>query len=198
MASEPPGPLDVGQAQVVAHRHGDKRGVTFAEHQRILEREKNSERKAFYEVCWHIGGAQTDMATLKAEDIDWQKRTISYNRKKTKSLSTLVIGGELERVLRSLPASGYLFPYLASVREADRATEFRQRCKGLNIEGVTLHSYRYAWAERAMVAGYPERYAQKALGHGSKAVARAYARNADVLLPSLESYERRAEQVTNN
>jgi len=49
-----------------------------------------------------------------------------------------------------------------------------------------------------MAAGYPERYAQKALGHGSKAVARAYARNADVLLPSLESYERKREQVQKN
>ncbi len=26
-------------------------------------------------------------------------------------------------------------------------------------------SYRYAWAERAKAAGYPERYAQIALGH---------------------------------
>lgn len=177
---------------------GDKRAITLAEHQQIVEREKNSERKAYYEVCWHIGGAQTDMANLKAEDIDWQKGVIFYNRKKTGKPSILVIGGELEKVLRSLPAAGRLFPYLASVREIDRATEFRQRCKGLNIDGVTLHSYRYAWAERAAAAGYPERYAQKALGHGSKAVARAYARNADVLLPSLENFERTNAQVQNN
>jgi methionyl-tRNA formyltransferase len=39
---------------------------------------------------------------------------------------------------------------------------------------VTLHSYRYAWAERAKTAGYPERFAQLALGHNSKAVHRAY------------------------
>lgn len=179
-------------------RHCIKRGITPNEHKRILEREKNPERKAFYELCWHLGGAQTDMANLRAEDIDWQKRTISYSRKKTGQLSTVCFGEGLETVLRSLPPTGNLFPNIARVREADRATEFRQRCKGLNIEGVTLHSYRYAWAERAMAAGYPERYAQKALGHGSKAVARAYARNADVLLPSLESYERKREQVQNN
>ena len=179
---------------------GEKRAVTLAEHQQILAREKNPERKAYYEVCWHVGGAQSDMANLKAEDIDWQRRTISYNRKKTGQPSTLVIGSELEKVLRALPATGKLFPYLAGVRVADRATEFRQRCKGLGIEGVSLHSYRYAWAERAVAAGYPERYAQKALGHGSKAVARAYARNAEVLLPSLENYEQRhmLPQVQNN
>lgn len=40
---------------------------------------------------------------------------------------------------------------------------------------MSLHSYRYAWAERAKTAGYPERFAQEALGHNSKAVHRAYA-----------------------
>jgi integrase len=59
----------------------------------------------------------------------------------------------------------------------------------LGIEGVTLHSYRYAWAERGAIAGYPERFAQKALGHNSKAVHRAYARKAQVTLPPLEEYE---------
>lgn len=78
---------------------------------------------------------------------------------------------------------------LATVRAGDRATEFKQRCDGLGIKGVSLHSYRYAWAERAQVAGYPERFAQKALGHNSKAVHRAYARRAEVTLPPLEEYE---------
>ena len=77
------------------------------------------------------------------------------------------------------------------MRSADRATEFKQRCEGLRIQGVTLHSYRYAWAERAKIAGYPERFAQVALGHNSKAVHRAYARKALVTLPPLEEYERR-------
>ena len=39
--------------------------------------------------------------------------------------------------------------------------------------------------------GYPERYAQEALGHNSKAVHRAYAKKARVELPSLESYEKK-------
>ncbi|MEI8196081.1 MAG: hypothetical protein WCI73_09250, partial [Phycisphaerae bacterium] len=96
---------------------------------------------------------------------------------------------------RTRPGTGPLFPYLRGVREADRATEFRQRCCGLGIEGVTLHSYRYAWAERAKVAGYPERFAQAALGHNSKAVHRAYAKNAKVVLPSLASFEKKAREA---
>ena len=81
-------------------------------------------------------------------------------------------------IFRELPQVGPLFPYLRRVRSCDRATEFKQRCAGLEIKGVTLHSYRYSWAERAKKAGYPERFAQQALGHNSKAVHRAYAKNA--------------------
>ena len=61
----------------------------------------------------------------------------------------------------------------------------------MKIEGITLHSYRYAWAERAKSCGYPERFAQQALGHNSEAVHRAYARNAKVVIPPLEDYENR-------
>jgi len=60
------------------------------------------------------------------------------------------------------------------------------------LEPVRLASmtrYRYAWAERAKVAGMPERFAQQALGHSSKAFARAYSKNAKVIVPSLEEYE---------
>jgi hypothetical protein len=80
--------------------------------------------------------------------------------------------------------------YLITVREADRATEFKQRCNGLGINGITLHSYRYAWAERAAKVGYPERHAQSNLGHGSKAFARAYAKKEKVITPPLEDYEK--------
>jgi integrase len=168
----------------------EKRAITQEEHQRIIEREKNPERRAFYEVCWYVGGSQTDMALLKAEDIDWQKRVLTYFRCKTGTKAQIRIGIGLEEVLRSRPSVGYLFPHLASVREGDRATEFRQRRLGLGINGVSLHSYRYSWAERAKAAAYPERYAQEALGHASKAVHRAYAKNGEVLLPALEDAER--------
>jgi hypothetical protein len=55
-----------------------------------------------------------------------------------------------------------------------------------------LHSYRYAWAERAKICGYPERFAQLALGHNSKAVHRAYAKRALMKIPSLEEFEEQA------
>ena len=166
-------------------RHQPKRAITPEEHQRIVAREQNAERRAFYQLLWELGGAQGDVAKLSAEDIDWQTRTISYFRAKTGRASRICFDEQVEEILRSRPSKGPLFPYLHGVRASDRATEFKQRCAGLNIHGVTLHSYRYAWAERAKECGYPERFAQEALGHGSKAVHRAYARKAKVVIPSL-------------
>ena len=169
-----------------------KRAITREEHQLIVDREQNLERRDFYELCWHLGGSQSDIANLDAEHIDWKNGVIGYARKKTGSLAFIHFGSEIESVLRRRPDTGQLFPHLQRVRAGDRATEFKQRCDGLGIQGVTLHSYRYAWAERARKAGYPERFAQEALGHNSKAVHRAYAKRAQVTLPSLEKYERNA------
>ncbi len=51
-----------------------------------------------------------------------------------------------------------------------------------------------ARAERARKAGYPERFAQEALGHNSKAVHRAYAKKAEVVIDSLEQWERKMKE----
>lgn len=173
----------------------DKRAITLDEHKAIVSREANRERRAFYELAWHIGASQSDIAFLDGDNVDWQNQIISYERKKTGELAFIRFGKEVERILNDLPSSGPLFPYLRTVRASDRATEFKQRCRGLGIEGVSLHSYRYAWAERARKSGYPERFAQEALGHNSKAVHRAYAKKAKVIIPTLESFEMQNNQA---
>jgi integrase len=171
-----------------AIQYGDKRAITLAEHQRIMAREPNPMRRAYYELLWHLGGAQTDIAKLTAADIDWQRNTIAYCRCKTGNLSLIAFGPEVANLLKTLPTTGYLFPKLAAVSEGHRATAFSRRLKTLGIIGISLHSYRYAWAERAKAAGYPERFAMQALGHSSKAVHRAYAKQAHFALPALENY----------
>jgi integrase len=170
-------------------RFKEKRAVTLDEHRAIVAREQNTERRAFYECCWHIGGAQSDIAGLNADDIDWQMKTIGFLRHKTGTVSIVHFGEELEEVLKNLPQTGPIFPKLRPMREAHRSTEFARVCRRLKINGITLHSYRYAWAERARTCGYPERFAQEPLGHNSKAVHRAYAKKAKVTIPSLEEYE---------
>jgi integrase len=192
-----PWPL-VPKRQWPAVEFKEKRSITLAEHLAIVEREQNLERKAFYKLAWYLGASQTDLAELNAEDVDWENHVISYARRKTGSIAMMRLDRDMEEILRDLPGSGPLFPYLRTVRSGDRATEFKQRCTGLGIKGVTLHSYRYAWAERAKTAGYPERFAQVNLGHNSRAMTRAYSRKAPVEMPALSEYEKQQKAIIGN
>ncbi len=169
----------------------EKRAIKLEEHKKIVAAEVNPERKLLYQLCWHLGASQSDIACLKGEDVDWTSNTVGFTRKKSSVPVLVHLGPEALNLFKDLPAEEPLFPYLATVRAGDRATEFASRCRQLGIKGVTLHSYRYAWAERAKVAGMPERFAQEALGHNSKAVHRAYAKRAQMRIPSLEDYEKK-------
>ena len=140
-----------------------KRGITLAEHQRILTAEKNPERNLFYQLLWEIGASQSDAANLTAENIDWKTNCLAYTRMKTGSPAQLSISKTLATILGQLPIAGPLFPHLAATTDNARSSEFYRRCKLLSIDGVSLHSYRYAWAERAKACGFPERFAQEAL-----------------------------------
>ncbi len=40
-------------------KYKPKRAMTLAEHQRIIERELNPERRAFYELAWHLGASRS-------------------------------------------------------------------------------------------------------------------------------------------
>jgi integrase len=172
-------------------KYKEKRAITLDEHRRIIAREHNPSTRAYFELLWHLGGSQSDIAALTAEDIDWSQRTIAYRRHKTGATALIAFGEEVAAVLNRLPKSGLLFPALARLHERHRAKLFIKRLATVGITGVSLHSYRYAWAERAKESGYPERFAMQALGQSSKAVHRAYARKAQVTVPPLEEYEKR-------
>jgi integrase len=174
----------------------DKRAITWEEHQASIAREQNPERKAFYQVAWYLGASQSDLAFLVPENVDWENHVISYQRMETRTIAIMRLNEEVMKILRELPQNGPLFPYVRSVRAGDRATEFKQRCDGLGIKGISLHSHRYAWAERARMCGFPLWFAQEALGHNSKAVHHAYASKAEVKVPSLDMWEKqRHEQI---
>jgi integrase len=131
---------------------------------------------------------QLVVARLTAEDIDWKNQVLSFFRAKTGTAQILHFDNARAELFKDLPRQGMLFPRL----EKHRASLFQMICRRLNIKGISLPSYRYAWAERAKVAGMPERFAQEALGHNGKALHRAYAKKAQMKIPSLEDYEKYA------
>jgi hypothetical protein len=61
------------------------------------------------------------------------------------------------------------------------------------LDGQGIDSY-HAWAERALKCGFPGRFAQQALGHNSKAVHRAYAKHAEVTVPSLDDWKKDCQE----
>jgi len=130
----------------------ERRGITPDEQQSVLSVEKKAEWKFFLELLWETGAAQGDAAAMTAEDIDWQTRTITYFRMKTGSRAQFTISKKLETVLGHLPTTGALFPKLSTFTANDRASRFRRRCKRAGVSGVTLHSYRYAWAQSSLAS----------------------------------------------
>jgi len=170
-----------------------RRGITAEEHGKIMASERMSDYALFFQLLWETGGSQTDIANLTAENINWTTQRLYYSRQKLahrgQGQAALAIGPRLKAVLQQLPSTGPLFPRLRLLGENKRASHFFKVCQRAKISGVTLHSYRYGWAERACSAGMPEREAQAHLGHSSQAVHRAYAKRAEVVTLPLEHYE---------
>src|SRR5207244_6074067 len=96
-------------------RSQSKRAITAEEHGAVIASEKNAERRAYYELLYETGAAQTDAANLTREDIDWRNGVLVYHRKKLGPFShpaRLTIESKLRGLLQSRPHSGYLFPYI--------------------------------------------------------------------------------------
>jgi integrase len=167
----------------------EKRGITSDEHKAIIAGEGNAERAQYYQMLWETGAAQSDAAAFSTTNIDWKTDTFSYVRSKTGSSACLRIGPRFKVFLQQLPQKGPFFPNISQQSDTDRAAEFARRRRILKITGISLHSYRYGWAERALANGYPERFAQAALGHKSRAVHQAYARKGEAICPSMEDFE---------
>ena len=173
-------------------RNASRRAITPEEHAAIVASEKNDKRRAYYELLYETGAAQTNAANLTTANVDWRTGVLTYRRQKLGGDSEparLTIGKKLREILLVRPKIGELFPTIKRSCANARATEFRRRCRIAGVVGVSLHSYRHSWAQRAKVCGYPQRFAQEAPGHSSRAVHEAYAKGAAVICPPLEVYE---------
>ena len=178
-----------------------KRPVLIEEHQRIIAAESNPERRAYYEMMWHTGGSQGDIALLERQNI--HDGILRYRRRKLKKSAPMCcmrIGPAMAALLDTLPNEGWLFPGIAAREMKEdgdanqRAAEFSRRCRLLQIEGISLHSYRYSWIGRAAQCGYPQRHALAAVGHSKMPMHNEYLAGTTVVSESLETYERAHEK----
>jgi integrase len=124
-------------------RSQSKRAITAQEHGAVIDSEKNCERRAYYELLYETGAAQTDAANLTAENIDWTNGILVYHRKKLGPQSQparLTIGRKLTALFQSLSRSGDLFPNIKKASPNHRSAEFLRRCRVAGITGISLHS----------------------------------------------------------
>lgn len=88
-------------------RYKNKRAITWNEHRAIVERERNPERKLFYQLAWYLGASQSDLAHLQAEDIDWKERVVCFQRMKLRERAgiwpQIHFGTEVRKILKRLP-----------------------------------------------------------------------------------------------
>src|SRR5947209_11227248 len=63
-------------------RSQSKRAITAEEHGAVIASEKNTERRAYYELLYETGAAQTDAANLTTDNIDCENGILVYRRKK--------------------------------------------------------------------------------------------------------------------
>jgi hypothetical protein len=161
-----------------------------AEHQAIVAAESDLERRRSMNGVARRA-AQIDLAALRAEDIDWEGRVIGFVAPEVGIARRAAIwgrgGGNSETVAGGWP----LFPKWAKLTSSKRANYFRRRCKSAGIAGVSLAFVYVMAGGTAKVAGYPERFAQEALGHKSKAVLTPTRVEAVAVLPGAGGYEKR-------
>ena len=107
-------------------------------------------------MLWEIGGAQTDTARLRRDNVDFFNRRITYNRQKLESIGqgsvAIVIGDDLLKLLNQLPEEDWLFPNLARQDDKVRASRFRKVADRLGFTDISLHSYQAANLQQAYVS----------------------------------------------
>ena len=79
--------------------YGDKRAITLEEHECIVAREHNPERRTFYELCWLLDGSRGDLASLTAEDIDWDMAQVGMLNKGARRL---VLAAQLSSIAKTI------------------------------------------------------------------------------------------------
>ena len=116
-----------------------KLALTEEEHRRIIARERDTERRLYYEMLWETGGAQSDIANLHWDRIDLQNRTLIFTRQKLEGKgggeSCLCIGARIQAILDQLPKEGFLFPGLRLQPSNNRASYFRKACLACGVKG---------------------------------------------------------------
>jgi integrase len=162
------------------------RAITLEEHTVLVSNIVAKHWRYYLELLWETGASQSDAASFRLEFI--RKGVLEYQRKKTGTRAAFQLSEKASMIVVAATRGrdkGFILPQIERLSSNNRAHIFRTQCMRLDVRGVTLHSYRYAWAQRAFEQGVPERLAKIGLGHNSSAIHHYYAKGASVVAPAL-------------
>ena len=118
-----------------------KRGITNAEHQRLLSNIRSWRWKLFLHILWENGESQSDATHFRIEK--WRGEVIEYHRMKTSSSAAEQLSPELRSLIQSATCGrkkGFIITSLQRMNSKDRPSIFRRACKRCNLRVVSLDS----------------------------------------------------------
>ena len=83
-----------------------------------------------------------------------------------------------------------VFPESRSTKRQDTGIKVSEGCRPAGFTDISLHSYRYAWAQRAKSLRDANARSHGAPGPRSKAIHHAYSDKAEIVSLPLEFYEK--------
>jgi hypothetical protein len=145
-----------------------------------------------------LGGSQTDIAELTAEDIDWKDHTISYQRRKTGVPVIITFGAEAGRVLET---ASEVWPVVPA-HGADQRKPPRQ---DVHQTAQDSGDYRHFHAQLPLRLGgtgqdgreCPNGSPSRRLGTVPRRLRGPIPKRPRVIVPSLEDYESGSRSSTN-
>lgn len=195
--------IGVGKKHSKDKKHS-KAAFTFEQVQLLLQTVSVSdypeEWKTLILVSYLAGFAQSDAASLRWEQIDFQKRSIYSIRIKTREEVATLMPPELYEHLLSLSApdnpKAYLMPRLAAQKAQQRSRTFARVMQaagiderrserkegGRSVASLTLHCLRHSFATTLQASGLDHETIAKGMGHTNTKQTRAYTHAEQELL----------------
>lgn len=120
-----------------------------------------------------------DIVGLKWKEVDWERRTITVQVRKTRRMQELPLNVDALSVVRAADAvrkqSEFVF-YNPMTGEPwkDLWLGFKKACRKAGIEAVTWHTFRHTFATRLLRAGVSFMTVKRLLGHSSSKITERY------------------------
>jgi len=189
------------EGMTISKRPSRKRSLTDREI--VILWNATDEDEIFHKIvrlCILTGQRRGEIGALRAEYIDWNRRAITLPDTKNGRPHTFPFGPMAEKILKTLPKEGYLFPgrytseqpyngWAKGKRELDAKY-------GNKIVPYTLHDLRRTFATNLAALGTPPHITERLLNHVSgtiSGVAEIYNRYAymDEMRVAVRAWEKR-------